>query len=284
MARQYIESKNVEYIGRDLRIQDHDYETEPKAPGIQSKGKSNIDRCFRMVHRCYEKLMENSTIVTNSKFSRDSIFSLLNRRKNKVHIIRPPVDVETFHNGVLLSAFERQDITLVISRINKHKEVENAIKLAKILKKTNVGKGMRIVGSMHYTLDLDYYLFLYEMVRNLGLEDYVTIETNISFNDLLSAMGKAKAYFHPMVGEHFGIAVVEAMAAGLVPIVPAVGGPAEFVPSNYQFDSLEEAAERVSSALQVENEERVRISTSVDRFSVSNYIDQFQNVVCEMLY
>ena len=74
------------------------------------------------------------------------------------------------------------------------------------------------------------------------------------------------------------------MAAGLVPIVPAVGGPAEFVPSNYQFDSLEEAAERVSSALQVENEERVRISTSVDRFSVANYIDQFQNVVCEMLY
>jgi hypothetical protein len=65
--------------------------------------------------------------------------------------------VETFYNGVLLSsAYERQDITLVISRINKHKEVENAIKLAKILKKTNVGKGMRIVGSMHYMLDLDY--------------------------------------------------------------------------------------------------------------------------------
>ena len=285
MARQYIESKNVEYIGRDLRIQDHDYEHEPKAPGIQSKGKSNRDRCFRMVHRCYEKLMENSTIVTNSEFSRDSIFSLFNRRKNKVHIIRPPVDVETFHNEVLLSsAFERQDTTLVISRINKHKEIENAIKLAKILKKTNVGKGMRIVGNMHYTLDLDYYLFLYEMVRNFDLEDYVTIETNISFNDLVSAMGKAKAYFHPMVGEHFGIAVVEAMAADLVPIVPAVGGPAEFVPSNYQFDSLEEAAERVSSALQVEKEERVRISTSVDRFSVTNYIDQFQNVVSEMLY
>ena len=296
MARQYIESKNVEYIERDLRIQDHDYENEPNPPlvsydneGIQSNGQSNRDRdrCFSTVNRCYKKLMENSTIVTNSEFSRDSIFSIFNRRKNKVHIVRPPVDVETFRNKVLLSlasAFERQDTTLVISRINKHKEVENAIKLAKILKKTNVGKGMRIVGSMHYMLDLDYYLFLYEMIRNLDLEDYVTIETNISFNDLLSVMGKAKAYFHPMVGEHFGIAVVEAMAAGLVPVVPAVGGPAEFVPSNYQFDSLEEAAERVSSALQVENEERVRISTSVDRFSVANYIDQFQNVVCEMLY
>jgi glycosyltransferase involved in cell wall biosynthesis len=288
MARQYIESKNVEYI----RIQDHDYGREPNAPlvsydeeSIQSKGKSNRDRCFRMVHRCYEKLMENSTIVTNSEFSRDSIFSFFNRRKNKVHIIRPPVDVETFRSEVLLSsAFERQDITLVISRINKHKEIENAIKLAKILKKANVGKGMRIVGNMHYTYDLDYYLFLYSMIRNFDLEDYVTIETNLSFNDLVSAMRKAKAYFHPMVGEHFGIAVVEAMAAGLVPVVPAVGGPAEFVPSNYQFNTLEEAAERVSTALQVEKKERVRISTSVDIFSVTNYIDQFQNVVSEMLF
>ena len=285
MARQYIESKNVEYIRRDLRIQDHDYEHEPKAPGIQSKGKSNRDRCFRMVHRCYEKLMENSTIITNSEFTRNSIASLFNGGKDKAHIIRPPVDVETFHNRVLLSsAFERQDTILVISRIHKHKKIENAIRLAKILKKINVVEGMRIIGSMDYTHDLDYFLSLYEMVRNFDLEGYVTIDTNISFKELLSAMGNAKTYFHPMVGEHFGIAVVEAMAAGLVPIVPAVGGPAEFVPSNYQFNTIEEAAEKVSSSLQVAEEERVRISNSVDRFSVINYIDQFQKVVSRMLF
>ena len=97
-------------------------------------------------------------------------------------------------------------------------------------------------------------------------------------------MGNAKTYFHPMVGEHFGIAVVEAMAAGLVPIVPAVGGPAEFVPSNYQFNTLEEAAEMISSTLRVEEEERFRISNSVDKFSIQSYIDQFRNVVSEMLY
>jgi hypothetical protein len=74
------------------------------------------------------------------------------------------------------------------------------------------------------------------------------------------------------------------MAAGLVPIVPAVGGPAEYVPSNYQFNTLEEAAEKVSSSFQVAEEERVRISNSVDRFSVINYIDQFQKVVSRMLF
>jgi glycosyltransferase involved in cell wall biosynthesis len=288
MAWEYIESENIEYIERDLRIQDYECEAEASqlsydADRIQSK--SDIDRCFRMVRSCYEKLMENSTIITNSEFTRNSIASLFNGGKDKAHIIRPPVDVETFHNEVLLSsAFERQDTILVISRIHKHKKIENAIRLAKILKKINVVEGMRIIGSMDYTHDLDYFLSLYEMVRNFDLEGYVTIDTNISFKELLSAMGNAKTYFHPMVGEHFGIAVVEAMAAGLVPIVPAVGGPAEFVPSNYQFNTIEEAAEKVSSSLQVAEEERVRISNSVDRFSVINYIDQFQKVVSRMLF
>ncbi len=45
-------------------------------------------------------------------------------------------------------------------------------------------------------------------------------------------MRKSKVYFHPMVGEHFGISIVEAMAAGLVPVVSDVGGPTEFVPKN----------------------------------------------------
>lgn len=45
-------------------------------------------------------------------------------------------------------------------------------------------------------------------------------------------MGEAKIYFHPMVGEHFGMSVVESMTAGLVPVVPDIGRPTEFVPKN----------------------------------------------------
>lgn len=74
--------------------------------------------------------------------------------------------METFHNEVLLSSvFNREDIILAISRINKHKELENAIKLPKVLGKNKIGKWMRIVGNMNYMQDLDYYLSLLEMVR-----------------------------------------------------------------------------------------------------------------------
>jgi hypothetical protein len=51
------------------------------------------------------------------------------------------------------------------------------------------------------------------------------------------------------------------MAAGLIPIVPTVGGLTEFVPRKSHFNTLEEAADKISSALQAEVEERVRLSS-----------------------
>ena len=76
------------------------------------------------------------------------------------------------------------------------------------------------------------------MVRDFDLEDYVTLETSVCLDKLLSIMREAKVYFHPMVGEHFGISIVEAMAAALVPIVSNVGGPTEFVPKKTIFTHL----------------------------------------------
>ena len=86
-----------------------------------------------------------------------------------------------------------------------------------------------------------------------------------------------------MVGEHFGMSVAEATAAGLVPIVPTVGGPTEFVFKKFHFTTLEEAVPIVSSAFNLPFEERVQISNSVNKFSTSNYIAGFQKIVKEML-
>jgi glycosyltransferase involved in cell wall biosynthesis len=52
-------------------------------------------------------------------------------------------------------------------------------------------------------------------------------------------MSKSKVYLYPVAGEPFGIAVVEAMAAGLIPVVPYIGGNSEFVPQRYHYRTLE---------------------------------------------
>jgi glycosyltransferase involved in cell wall biosynthesis len=290
MAKHYIESKNQEYIRRDLRIKDQDQDQDQDQEGkILSKydsnleGKNGKDKYFRMVEHSYMELMTHSTIITNSEFSRSSIFEFFNGGTKEVHVIRPPVDVELFRSSVLFSSHKREDIILVVSRINKRKEIENAIKLAKLLKQHNIGDGMRIIGNIDYAHDSDYFLSLHKMVKDFDLDEYVTIETNLSFNNLISAMRKAKTYFHPMVGEHFGMSIVESMSAGLVPIVPDIGGPTEYVPKKFHFKTLEEAADKIFYSFCISNAERIEISNFVNNFSISSYIKGFQKIVNDLL-
>jgi len=121
------------------------------------------------------------------------------------------------------------------------------------------------------------------MIIDFDVSNHIKFEINVSLYKLLSIMREAKVYFHPMRGESFGMSVVEAMATGLVPIVPDVGGPTEFVSHEYHFNTLEQAAQIISCALHLPHEERIQISSSVHKFSIFNYITGFQHVVNGLL-
>ena len=284
MAKQYIESRNLQYLKRDLRII-KDQEQENTLSNNDT-GSRNKEKYFQMVKYFYDNVMKNSTVITNSEFSRKAIFEAFdNDEIDEVQVLSPPVDVDTFRRVLLSSPTNKRedDIILVVSRIDKQKKIENAIRLAKLLKQNNIGSGMKIIGNIDYKYDLNYYLSLNQMVIDFDLEDYVTLETDVCLNNILSIMREAKVYFHPMIGEHFGISIVEAMAAGLVPIVPDVGGPTEFVPKKYHFHTFEEAVKIISTAFNTAYTERVQISNSVSKFSISNYIEGFQKIVNVLL-
>src|SRR5207244_11868431 len=61
-----------------------------------------------------------------------------------------------------------------------------------------------------------------------------TAPSNVSFvlaplRKVKDILGKAKVYVHSALNEHFGITIVEAMAAGCVPVVHISGGARELV-------------------------------------------------------
>ncbi len=87
------------------------------------------------------------------------------------------------------------------------------------------------------------------MIVDFNLTDYVSLETDVSFETLNSLMKESKVYFHPRLGEHFGISIVEAMSAGLIPVVSDDGGQTEFVPLKYQYHTIEQASQIISLAL-----------------------------------
>lgn len=59
----------------------------------------------------------------------------------------------------------------------------------------------------------------------LELTDNVEFLIDVQFSELKSEMAKATAAIHTMWNEHFGIAVVECLAAGLITVAHNSGGP-----------------------------------------------------------
>lgn len=66
------------------------------------------------------------------------------------------------------------------------------------------------------------------LAESLNLnDDCLEFRVNVPFDELKSMLGNAVIGLHTMKDEHFGISVVEYMAAGVVPIAHNSGGPKE---------------------------------------------------------
>lgn len=59
----------------------------------------------------------------------------------------------------------------------------------------------------------------------LGIQDSVQFQVNLPFPKLLETLSTASVGLHTMTEEHFGIGIVELMAAGLITIAHNSGGP-----------------------------------------------------------
>jgi glycosyltransferase involved in cell wall biosynthesis len=141
---------------------------------------------------------------------------------------------------------------------------------------------MNIVGNMPPD-GIGYFNYLKDLVRHYGLENFVRFEINVRFDRLLDLMRRSKVYVHPLPGEPFGISTVEGMSAGIIPAVPDIGGHTEFVPARYQFHTYGEGVQAVAAALAAPASERTKLSHSTQKYSVTNYVKKFQQILVEVM-
>jgi glycosyltransferase involved in cell wall biosynthesis len=211
-------------------------------------------------------MTRSSLILTNSEFSRGAIREAF----SDVHpyVLYPPVDTKRFSHAYSQPINTREVKVLVVARFSPEKQIENAITVAHLL---GGNIKFQIVGSLT-PANRPYFKMLQNMIETYGLTQTVTLTPNASNEELIDAMSKSMIYFHTMIGEHFGVSIVEAMAAGLVPIVPAYGGCSEIAPREYQYHTLQEAAAYISkNAKIVDDEKRVQMHDIARRFSPDNF-------------
>ena len=309
-AKSFIESEDLIYFDYHLRINRLDSSSNISAsestvtlsPSISYESSiynkktpesttNNFEkkrrRYMKWVKETYDKMIKNSLLITNSYYSQRAIFRTYGI--DDIIVLSPPVAVNQIRNHLGFSQplkiprKDRYNDILVICRIEPSKRIENAIYLAKLLKERKIDAKMIIAGSWEPFYQ-QYYENLNSLITDQDLSDNITFKIDSSFDQLIELMGTSKVYFHPREGEHFGISIVEAMSAGMVPVVPKIGGQAEFVSTKYQYDSLEQASQIIGSALGITEDERQRLSDSVIQFSETNYKRQFQLIVSKLIY
>jgi glycosyltransferase involved in cell wall biosynthesis len=237
------------------------------------------DRLLETARDAYRQMIQTSTVLTNSEFSRKAIFKMYGVDSLVVY---PPVNIELFHRAAFSSRVPRQPDVLVISRFHRSKKIENAIHLAKLLKNRTACRRMVIVGNMSPE-GIEYYDSLRRLTKRYGLDDFVRFEPSANFSRLIELMQGSRVYLHPLPGEPFGISTVESMSAGLIPVVPDIGGHTEFVPAKYQFHTFEQGVDAVNAALNAPSTESVWMSHRAASFSDPSFVARFKAVVAKVL-
>lgn len=184
-------------------------------------------------------------LIANSQFMADFINKKITPHLSNVEtaLLYPPVDTEYFSQEQNeLKNFERDGV-VVFSRITPEKNLHVIPDIAKL---TNQKVSFIIAGSCQSQA------YLYELekkIKEYGLTDRVKIITNLSRQNVRNILLKSKVYLHPAKNEPFGISILEAMAAGCIPLVYDCCGPKEFVPNAYRFKSIEEAAQKIEDSI-----------------------------------
>ena len=139
----------------------------------------------------------------------------------KKYVVFPPVESKIIAENVPLKN-DREDTVVILSRISREKKLEYSILILRLLHQFfGIRAKLYIIGSLN---DITYYQYLKSLAKRMHLEDHISFFLDVDEETKIRLLSKGKVLFHPMPGEHFGIAIVEAMAAGLIPVINRESG------------------------------------------------------------
>lgn len=137
-----------------------------------------------------------------------------------------------------------------------------------------------LIGGCRNQEDEERVLLLRGLCEELGVSDRVEFKLNIPFEELKRELVNATVGLHTMWNEHFGIGVVECMAAGTIVLAHKSGGPKldivvpfEGQQTGFLADSEESYAAAMETILSLSPAARLEIRQSARR-SVQRFSDQ----------
>ncbi|XP_017886989.1 GDP-Man:Man(3)GlcNAc(2)-PP-Dol alpha-1,2-mannosyltransferase-like [Ceratina calcarata] len=129
-----------------------------------------------------------------------------------------------------------------------------------------------------------------DLSKHFALDENVEFKLNVPYSELLLELQRATIGLHTMWNEHFGISIVECMAAGLIVVAHDSGGPkADIIETQpgsqngFLATEPEEYAKIMAHIIRMDPEERNAIKlvarASVNRFSGEVFEREFLRTI-----
>ncbi|XP_068121149.1 GDP-Man:Man(3)GlcNAc(2)-PP-Dol alpha-1,2-mannosyltransferase [Hyperolius riggenbachi] len=225
----------------------------------------------------------SDVVMVNSTWTFNHILDLW-KCSESTSIVYPPCDVQTFLDIRLDAEKERKQHSIVsIGQFRPEKDHPLQIRAfgALLAKKTPENREklkLILIGGCRNKQDE----LRVEGLKRLSADLAVPVEfkVNIPFHDLKKHLSEATIGLHTMWNEHFGIGVVECMAAGTIILAHNSGGPKldivvpyEGQKTGFLADGEESYASAMEHILCLSEHERLQIRQNARR-SVSRFSDQ----------
>ena len=215
------------------------------------------------------RLPGNATLLANSGYTASHVAARYGREPGVLH---PPVDQIP---GEPWS--EREEGVVTVGRIAPDNRTLDAIRIVDGVRDRGVDLHLHLVGSA-----ADAYRSHVQRVREAVDERaYVTLHSDVSRDRLEQLLGSHRYGLNTKHGEHFGMALAEYVAAGMVAFAHDSGGQREVVDGQPDrlFDSVPEAVDRIATAV----ESGATPQLSPDQFGVDRFHRRIRGAVADRL-
>ncbi|KAL6123546.1 hypothetical protein ACLB2K_076067 [Fragaria x ananassa] len=153
---------------------------------------------------------------------------------------------------------------------------------------------LQFVGSCRNKSDEERLEHLKNKAIELKVDGDVEFHKNVMYRDLVQLLGGAVAGIHSMTDEHFGISVVEYMAAGAIPIAHNSAGPQMDIvlaedgeQTGFLARTVDEYADAILSVIKMPETERFKMAAAARRraarFSEQRFYEDFNAAISPIL-
>lgn len=229
---------------------------------------------YRLFYKTFATNVRSTQILSISNYISDLCKVAWGMESDVVYF---PVPFEEWRLNLNPS---KRDGVITIGRFSSEKNQIEQLQIAEALLAARVDSPVNIVGAVASSVNRQLYWRLRSEASSRALRN-VRFFPNLGKQRVIALANHSKVFLHTMRNEHFGIATVEAIAAGCVPLVHDSGGSKEIVPfEQLRYRSSADAAEKVSSALDGEFDKYIpSLQEHIPRFSEAAFKERVTKIL-----